>query len=389
MNQFQWPLNVDNFNLFERLKIAWFILGKNKLTQGEKVQELEKVFSSFTDSKAVFVSSGSTANSLLASYIADTSKGEKDTVVLPAVTWQTSCSPWIREGFSPKFIDINLSDLSMDLDLLEDYLKSNSKRVAVVFVTSLLGFVPDINRLKQIEKTYDVRIMMDNCENTLGLYEGKSISSHFTSTTSTYFGHQLQSVEGGFIFTQSEDEYRYFLMGRNHGMTRSLSAYGLNDIQERNFDVHEKFDFCMLANNYRNTEINAMYGLIDAKKALGYAVKRRDLYYRYWMCLDSSWYTPPIIDNENKCHVPFALPIISIQDRDMEKIEKNLNSEGIETRPLISGNLLRQTAYKKYAKAKDFPIAEHIHKNAIYVGLHDKLEAKDIFKLVGILNENR
>ena len=35
--------------------------------------------------------------------------------------------------------------------------------------------------------------------------------------------HELQSVEGGFIFTDDNREYEYFLMLRNHGMVRSLS----------------------------------------------------------------------------------------------------------------------------------------------------------------------
>ena len=88
---------------------------------------------------AVFVSSGSTANTILAQYLKDSLKNSKrNIVVLPSTTWQTSCSPWIREGFVPHFIDVSLEDFSIDKEKLEQFLNNNSKNVACVFPTSLI-----------------------------------------------------------------------------------------------------------------------------------------------------------------------------------------------------------------------------------------------------------
>ena len=64
----KWPLNVDNFTFLDRLKICSFILNKNnKWTQAEKVKLFEKNMASYVGSSyAVFCSSGSTANSMIA-----------------------------------------------------------------------------------------------------------------------------------------------------------------------------------------------------------------------------------------------------------------------------------------------------------------------------------
>ena len=43
-----------------------------------------------------------------------------------------------------------IADSFIDLNSLEDYLKENNKKVCCVFVTSLIGFNPDIEKLKQI-----------------------------------------------------------------------------------------------------------------------------------------------------------------------------------------------------------------------------------------------
>lgn len=386
-NFLNWPLNVNNFTDNDKLEISKFILDPNsRWTQDTKVSDFENLMANYVNCKySSFVSSGSTANTILAMLLKDNLKtnSDKDVVVFPSTTWITSISPFLREGFIPKFLDINLEDLCLDLDLLENYLKGNSEKVACVFVTSLLGFVPDIDRLKYIETKYNVKIMMDNCENTFGTFNNKNVSHYFTSTTSTYFGHQLQSIEGGFIFTNCEDEYEYFLMGRNHGMVRSLKN---NKHKYENSDVDSRFDFYMLGNNFRNTNLNAFIGMLDFNRIEEYTKNRIYLYNLFKDSLDMAKHILPK-DFSKRQHVAFSLPIISKTKEDKEKKIKLCESLNIETRPLISGNLLRQSCLKKYEHYSNFQNSEFLHQNAFYVGLHNKLIDSDIEILTKELNE--
>jgi len=268
----------------------------------------------------------------------------------------------------------------MNLDLLEEYLKTNSHKVLCVFVTSLIGFTPDIKRLKDIQKKYDVMIMMDNCENTLGKFDSKNVSSFFTSTTSTYFGHQIQSVEGGFIFTNSESEYHYFLKARNHGMVRSLPVHVQKT--QRNPEVDAKFDFNMLGNNFRNTNLNAFLGSLDLKRADQYFDSRRELYTLFNNKLYPYMMFPLLV--RSKCEdAPFCLPIVIRRSysNKLSEIKQLCNDMSIETRPIISGNLLRQTALRLYGNYAQFPVSEQLHHNGMYIGLHGRTTKKDVLKL--------
>jgi CDP-6-deoxy-D-xylo-4-hexulose-3-dehydrase len=378
----KWPLNVDNFSFKDRINICSFFLNaKNRWTQGELVHQIELKMADFVGAKhAIFCSSGSTANTMLAMSLRD-SNSRKNLVVFPSTTWTTSVSPFVREGFYPVFIDINLDDFCFNYEKLEAYVSANKEDIACIFPTSLLGFVPDIKRLKEISFKYDVRMMMDNCENTMGLYEGKNVSSFFTSTTSTYFGHQIQSVEGGFVFTDCNYEKDYFLMLRNHGMTRSVQF----PQPYNNPDVDSKFDFHLLGNNFRNSDINAFIGLIDLSKAKDYRTKRIKLYERYSNLLSGYKYILPK-KHENRTHVAFCLPVICKNKETKRIAELNCLENDIETRPIISGNLLRQTCYKKYADYSLFPNSELLHQNGFYVGLHAKLEDQNILDLIANLN---
>jgi len=375
MNKFIWPLNNSSFTLWDRLKICLFFLNfKNFWTQGKYVKKFEKKFAEFVGSKyAVFVANGSVANTLLAMFLKDNLKSKAKEIIFPSTTWTTSISPFIREGFTPKFIDISLDDCCLDLSLTEEYLKKNHKKVAAIFCVSLIGQVPDIKKLQYLEKKYNVRVFLDNCENTLGLYKNKNISSYFTSTTSTYFGHQLQSVEGGFVFTNSEEEYNYFLMARNHGMTRSLSVYNIDNSLYKNPDVHPLFDFNIVGNNFRNTDVHAFIGLLDFKRVKNYIEKRNLIYSRIVNILGKDNLILPK-NFTGRTAVPFCFPILSKDKQFIEKILNFCNKNKIETRPIISGNLLRQTCYKKYADYKKFKNSEFLHQNGFYIGIFPSLK---------------
>ncbi len=382
-----WRLNKSQFTLADRAKLAWFVLSDDQWTQSKHVLDFEQKMAAFVGSKyAVFVANGSLANTLIAMHLRDHHVAMRtgNTVVFPSTTWLTSVSPFIREGFDEHFIDVNLSDFSMDLDKLEKYLAKSARYVALVFVTSLLGFNPDIERLHAIASKYKVQIMMDNCENTLGVCNGRNISSYFTSTTSTYFGHQLQSVEGGFVFTNDAVEYEYFLMARCHGLVRGLPQ-GLQ-ANYRNPAVDQRFDFYTLGNNFRNTDIHAFIGKLDLKRAGIYRCQREFLYNLFRNTLNEYKVLNKFIMPSIQTFVfgdgnyPFCIPIILSENNPSvaSSLLKLAADLGVETRPICTGNIVRQTPFLDNYNATDYPNSEHLHNNGFYVGLHAKVEAIEI-----------
>jgi len=416
---FKHPLNVSHFSWLDRLKICSFFLNpKNRWTQDKYVKQYEKAWENYTGAKhVVLVSSGSTANTLIAQYTKDREDFSKKIVVFPATTWQTSVSPWVREGFTPHFIDINLVDFSIDLGKLEEYLSKNHKKVNTVFVTSLIGFTPNIPKLKKICFKYNVSLKLDNCENSFGDYvdldrtefiDGEKyfvfkpyhICSQFTSSTSTYFGHMtVTGAEGGLIFTNDDAEYEYYLMNRAHGMVRNLAPYNIDPRWinlYRNKEVDPQFDFFSLGNNFRNTDIAAYIGLLDFKRIDKYINRRIELYklFHFGLC-PFRYYLPPLMGGRRgvpffqKKDVPFCLPVIAsrcFKINVIDKARKACEKLGVETRPIISGNLLRQTPYKKYGNSEEFPNAEFLHQNGFYVGLYPNLKEKQIIRLTNELN---
>ena len=105
---------------------------------------------------SVFVSSGSSANQLIAQYtknklIKNGLWPKRNKVIFNSVTWTTNISPFIREGFDPIFVDVNLNDFCLDYKKTEEVIKGNKDEIALVFPTSVLGFTPNIEKLYKIK----------------------------------------------------------------------------------------------------------------------------------------------------------------------------------------------------------------------------------------------
>ena len=90
----------DCFTDADKEALLSFIQNSNRYTNGPKVIEFEAKWSSWLGvEKSLFVSSGSTANSLLLSAIItkyNLKKGDK--VLVPAMTWVTNVAPVIQLG---------------------------------------------------------------------------------------------------------------------------------------------------------------------------------------------------------------------------------------------------------------------------------------------------
>ena len=101
--------------------MAAFVLTTGRFTNGPQVRKFEDQWSKWLGVKhSLYVSSGSTANSLIIESVKEyygLKNGDK--VLVPATTWMTNVAPVIQAGLQPIFCDINLRNFSFDTDELK------------------------------------------------------------------------------------------------------------------------------------------------------------------------------------------------------------------------------------------------------------------------------
>ena len=384
----KWPLMGESITYSDRLAMAYFALTAKKFTSDKKVFQFETEWNKWLGSKySLFVSSGSTANFLLVASIKEM-YGLKagDKVLLPACTWVTNVAPIIQLGLQPIFCDINLKDFSFDLSQVKAIAKSHD--IKMVFTTHLLGFPVKVSNIKRI---LPKAIYIDDvCESHGATINKTKVGSNSLGATfSFYFGHHMSTVEGGMISTNNKNLYDLMRMKRSHGMARESINFGKH--AQRWNKIDKQFLFMTDGYNFRNTEMSAVLGIRQLKK-LNDRIEKRRKNHKIFCDLISNFpdLFYPVVNNIGNSS--FCLPFVCKTRKIMFNLKKLFNSNNIEYRPIVSGNLLKQPFLKDYKLSgiRRVPSkynVDTVHNNGVYIGNSQFVTNKDFNKLYSMLKE--
>ena len=362
-----------------------FINQSDRYTNGPKVKELEELWSSWLGvDYSLFVSSGSSANLILISAIIDKYNLKRgDKVLVPAMTWVTNISPIIQLGLEPVFCDVDIKNFSFDLDHFSELAKLHHD-IRVVFVTHLFGIAAPINEFKKIIP--NAIYIEDCCESHGAEIDGKKVGTFsLGSTFSSYFGHHMNTIEGGFVSTNNFELYELLKAKRSHGLARETSKETFNKYRELYPEVDEDFLFITDGFNCRNTEINAVLGIEQVKRLDSFISKRRmicDKFVNILKKYGDVFFLPDFEGNSSFC-LPFILKDSVLRVR----LKEFLETGGVETRPLCSGNLLRQPFLAGYTLDKEDSGVDYLHYHGFFIGNHHMIEDDDIDKLESLLDD--
>jgi CDP-6-deoxy-D-xylo-4-hexulose-3-dehydrase len=379
----------DTISFRDRLKMATFLLTNSRLTNGPKVREFESKWSEWLGVKhSLYVSSGSTANSLLIAAVKEHYRlKDGDKVLVPVTTWMTNIAPVFQNGLQPIFCDINLQNFSFDIDELK-YIATQHSDIKAVFITHLIGLSSNVEKVREIFP--NALILEDVCEShgVEGPGGKKRGTDSVGSTFSFYFGHHMTTIEGGIVCTNNTELYELMRMKRSHGMAREGSPHMFKKYSEENPDIDPAFLFMTDGYNFRNHEVCAVLGLSQIKR-LDKNIEIRRKNYQYWMkSLLSGLATSNYIIPENQIgNSSFSFPIITKDKSLTNHLKKTFKKTDIEYRPIISGNILMHPAFKKYklCTAKENSNVSVLHSNGLYVGNSQFVNNEKIDRLISLM----
>ena len=388
MENFNLPLMSDNISRDDINAVVDFLQQDPipRLTNGPKVQEFENRWSEWVGTKySVMVNSGTAANELTMlalNYISGT--GE---IIVPPLTWVSDVNSVLFAGHTPVFVDINLKNLSFDIEKLKAAITDKTK---AIFLTHVLGLNGVTDELIQLCEEKNILLIEDVCESHGATFKGQKCGSMgYASNFSFYFAHHMSTIEGGIVCTNDPLFYQICRALRSHGMVREMTDVNFkNKIIEENPTLNPDFIFLGPAHNFRSSEINAVIGLNQLPKLDNNNKVRTKNFDHFIKKLDSEKYITDL-NTEGQCNYAFIaiLKEASFEKRDL--VEKTLLKNKIEFRRGLSGggNQLRQPYFKK--KNIDFtkyPNTEHVSDFSWYIGNYPTLEIEKIDHLINILN---
>ena len=385
---FWYPLMKDCITNKDKKELVDFITTTDRFTNGPKVREFENAWSNWLGCKhSLFVSSGSTANFLLIASIKEKNglkNGSK--VLVPAMTWMTSVSPILQLGLTPVFCDVNPNTLSFDLDHMKK-ISLKHPDMSIVFVTHLMGNPSDVDGYKEIFP--NAVFLEDVCESHGSVYKNKKAGTLSSgSTFSFYFGHHMTTIEGGMVCTDDPALYNLMRLKRSHGLAREATLEKFEQYKKTHPNIHPQFMFVTDGYNFRSTDLNAVLGLSQIER-LDYNVSiRRDIFKKFLELSEKYdfYYVPNVEGNSCYC-LPFVCKDVIIKN----KLEKHLVDSGVETRPLIAGNLLKHPFLKKYSYPLDLGEeslnVDSLHERGFFIGNSHLVTEGDMRKIDTLIHD--
>lgn len=372
-------------------KLANFIKKAEWLSFGKEAQKFEEQFAKYQGRKyCTFVNSGSSANLSIIQALINLGKLKRgDKVGFSSVTWSTNTMPLIQLGLVPVAIDVQLDTLNVSNAKLNEILKTY--RLKALFLTNLLGFCDDIDKIAATCKSKGIILIEDNCESLGTVYKKKKLGNFgIASTFSFYVGHHMSTVEGGAVCTDNAKLSEMLNIVRAHGWDRNLSAASqlkLRNKHKVNSTFYSRYTFYDLGYNLRPTEIQGFLGQNQLKYINEIVKKRSQNFIRFAEAIynNSDKYYPIRYDHIDFIS-NFAVPVIckSVEIRD--RLVTGCN-DIVEIRPVVGGDMTRQPFFKKHilnASSSKNPNAKIIHDQGLYFGNNPELTEKEIKAIIKI-----
>ncbi len=365
---------ADNTISAEEIRnLAGWLQEDHQLTKGPLTRQFEAEFAAYSGTKySIMVNSGSSANLLMAYSLLEAGYLKNRKVIVPAVSWITTLSPFIQLGFDCFLCDSDADDLGVDLNHLEALLKK--EQPALLILVHILGHPNKMEAVHRLCEQYGCRVIEDACEALGSEYGGQKTGAlSLAGSFSFYYGHHISTIEGGAITTSDEKLYSVMLSIRSHGWSRDVpEADRIAWRKEHDIDEFREFySFYYPGYNLRSSDLNAFLGRGQLQRLPAIAKARERNFELYRKALPEFWSQR----SERSFVSSFAYGTF-VKNR--LAVFHHLKANGIECRPLVCGSMGRQPFWIKRYGMTHLMVADRVHDFGLYLPNHANITPDDI-----------
>ncbi len=334
------------------------------LTTGRFNDRFESDFSKFLGVKhALSVNSGSSANLLALTALTSPKLKERrlkkgDEVITVAAGFPTTVNPIIQNGLVPVFVDCEIGTYNIDLQQIEEAITDRTK---AIFIAHTLGNVFDLEKVLEICEKHRLWLIEDTCD-ALGAEvdvqaeRKKAGTVGHVGTFSFYPAHHITMGEGGAVVTNDTELYRIILSLRDWGRDCWCKP-GKDDSCKKRFKMQHgnlpfgydhKYTYSHVGYNLKITDWQASLGVSQLKKLPEFLEKRsKNAHFLTDALSDLQDFLilPKICDSVKPSWFGYLISVKPESPFSKQELVEFLESNGVGTRQLFAGNILRQPMF--------------------------------------------
>ena len=353
---------------------------------GAKVKEFEcKVAKLFGKNRAVMCNSGSSAL-MLALGALNLPKGAE--VITPALTFSTTVATQVQNGLVPAFVDVDPKTFNIIPEDIEEMITPHTKAMVI---PNLMGNIPDWDALKTIADAHGLKVVEDSADTLDSKLHGRPTGERADLCTTSFYGAHIINCagNGGMVATNDADLENRARILRGWGRRSSIfeesesvnARFGIS-IDGIQYDA--KYVFDEVGYNFEPSEIGAAFGLVQYERLPGFLKARQrtfDRHRAFFAQHEQFFILPEMIPGADITWYAFALTVRDDAPFTRNEMQIFFEERGIQTRPVFTGNILRQPGFRTIARRenrKGYPGADLVTRGGFVIGCHQGLTEEQL-----------
>jgi len=282
--------------------------------------------------------------------------GAGDEVIVPDFTMIASANAVVLAKAQPVFVDINPSNLCLDLDLAEEAITLDTKAIMLV---SLNGRCPDMQRAMRLTEQHGLYLVEDAAQSLGSSYNGRHLGTFGHIGSFSFSAPKVITTgQGGALVTDDA--------GLADGI-RKVKDFGR---RQGGVDFHETLGY-----NFKFTDLQAVIGIEQMKK-LNWRVQRKKemfaLYRRELIDVPQVELIETNLEETSPWFIDVLVP-------DPEALGGFLKERGIGTRPFYPSI----HSQPPYGVEGTFPVSDYVSAHGLWLPSSSFLGDEDITSICG------
>jgi dTDP-4-amino-4,6-dideoxygalactose transaminase len=336
------------------------------ISTGPKTVAFEQKFAQMLNVQHAVALSNCTVALHLALKLVDILPG--DEVICPSLTFVATCNAIRYVDAIPVFADVKSAyEPTINPDEIVKLITPKTKAIVVMHYG---GFACDMDKIMEIAKVYNLKVIEDACHAPLSEYKGKKLGTIGDVGCFSFFSNKnISTGEGGMLITNNEEYINRAKLLRSHGMT--TMSY------ERAKGHSTAYDVIEFGYNYRMDDIRAAIGIVQLDKIEQDLKQRAEVRKWYVAGLNDSKDIIIPFQNYTEFASNYIFPIV-LKDASTERrdeIRAKLGEAGIQTSvhyPAVH----HFSTYKSFYR--DLPITDKLVDSFITLPMYSKLTIKEV-----------
>lgn len=217
---FDWPIVTP-----EMEAAVLDVLRRGAMSGIDVTTEFEKEFAAWHGRRYALAHNNGTAS--LHSAMFGLGIGKGDEIICPSITFWASCLPVYSLGGTVVFADVDPTTLCIDPNDLERHVSERTKAIVVVHY---LGHPADMDRIMEIARRHDLKVIEDVSHAHGALYKGRMVGTFGdVACFSLMSGKSFAIGEGGMLLTDDQAVYERAVAFGHYERHADLTLDGIAD----------------------------------------------------------------------------------------------------------------------------------------------------------------